>query len=154
MKRTFNTRTAPGFGLAFLDVLCCGLGSAVLLLLIVKHGPADADTVDQATIDAQTRGVNERIAATELHRDALLARLTEQESDLSRDTAALMSPVGPAAGPGGTDTPACSTNSARNAPASGENAANLQALQTAVGRTRRDRKPALWTAAYRHQHGG
>lgn len=28
-----------GFGLAFLDVLCCGLGAAVLLLLIVKHEP-------------------------------------------------------------------------------------------------------------------
>ena len=131
MKRPFNTRTAPGFGLAFLDVLCCGLGSAVLLLLIVKHGPADADTVDQATIDAQTRGVNERIAATELHRDALLARLTEQESDLSRDTAALRALSGQqqaraARYAGLLDQLRSERASLR------ENAANLQALQTAV----------------------
>ena len=89
MKRPFNTRTGPGFGLAFLDVLCCGLGSAVLLLLIVKHGPADANTMDQAYIDAQARSVEERIAATESHRDGLLSRLAEQERVLARDTAVL-----------------------------------------------------------------
>lgn len=27
-------------GLAFLDVLCCGLGSAVFLLLVIRHGPS------------------------------------------------------------------------------------------------------------------
>ena len=89
MKRPFNTRTAPGFGLAFLDVLCCGLGSAVLLLLIVKHGPADANTMDQAYIDSQTRSVQERIAAAEAHRAGLLSRLAGQEKALARDTAAL-----------------------------------------------------------------
>lgn len=30
-----------GFGLSFLDVLSCGLGAAVLLLLLLKHGVAD-----------------------------------------------------------------------------------------------------------------
>ena len=30
----------PSIGLAFLDVLCCGLGSAVFLLLVIQHGPA------------------------------------------------------------------------------------------------------------------
>ena len=89
MKRPFNTPTAPGFGLAFLDVLCCGLGAAVLLLLIVKHGPADANTMDQGYIDAQTLGVEERIAAAEAHRDGLLSRLAEQEKALARDTTAL-----------------------------------------------------------------
>ncbi|MDE0367575.1 MAG: hypothetical protein OXP09_18610 [Gammaproteobacteria bacterium] len=89
MKRPFTTRSAPGFGLAFLDVLCCGLGSAVLLLLIVKHGPADAGTIDQATIDARTRDVQERIAAEESHREGLLERLAEQERILARDAAAL-----------------------------------------------------------------
>ena len=91
VKRPFTTRSAPGFGLAFLDVLCCGLGSAVLLLLIVKHGPADAGTIDQASIDAQTRDVQERLAVEESHRDGLLARLAEQERVLARDAAALES---------------------------------------------------------------
>ena len=89
MRRPFKPRTAPGFGLAFLDVLCCGLGSAVLLLLIVKHGPADANTMDQAYIDSQTRSAEERIAAAESHRDGLLSRLAEQERVLARDAAAL-----------------------------------------------------------------
>lgn len=32
-----NNQQGDGFGLSFLDVLCCGLGAAILLLLIVKH---------------------------------------------------------------------------------------------------------------------
>ena len=39
-KRRHNkSNIDSGFGLAFLDVLCCGLGAAVLLFLIVKHEP-------------------------------------------------------------------------------------------------------------------
>ena len=131
MKRPFSTPTAPGFGLAFLDVLCCGLGSAVLLLLIVKHGPADADTLDQAYIDAQTRNVQERIAATESHRDRLLARLTEQESVLARDTAALQTLS--AAQQAGAARYAGLLDQLRSERAAlRDNAANLQALQSAV----------------------
>jgi len=32
-----RTTLGDGFGLSFLDILCCGLGAAILLLLIVKH---------------------------------------------------------------------------------------------------------------------
>ena len=32
--------TESSIGLSFLDVLCCGLGASVLLLLIVKHEPS------------------------------------------------------------------------------------------------------------------
>ena len=131
MKRPFNTRSAPGFGLAFLDVLCCGLGSAVLLLLIVKHGPADADTLDQAYIDAQTRDVHERIAAEESHRDGLLARLAEQESVMARDAAALQSlsaqQQAQAARYAGLLDQLRSERATLR-----ENAASLQALQSAV----------------------
>lgn len=131
MKRPFNTRSAPGFGLAFLDVLCCGLGSAVLLLLIVKHGPADADTLDQAYIDAQTRGVQERIVAAESHRDGLLARLAEQENIQARDTATLETlsarQQAQAARYAGLLDQLRSERATLRA-----NAANLQALQNAV----------------------
>ena len=131
MKRPFNTRTGPGFGLAFLDVLCCGLGSAVLLLLIVKHGPADADTMDQAYVDAQTRSVEERIAATESHRDGLLSRLAEQERVLARDTAVLETlsaqQKAQAARYGGLLDQLRSERATLR-----ENAANLQALRSAV----------------------
>ncbi len=91
MRRPTSQRASPGFGLAFLDVLCCGLGSAVLLLLIVKHGPAEADTIDQAYLEAESRRIEERIAAEESRRDGLLKRLTDQERALARDTAALQS---------------------------------------------------------------
>ncbi|MDA9877701.1 VWA domain-containing protein [Luminiphilus sp.] len=37
-----------GFGLSFLDVLCCGLGAAILLLLIVKHEEPGLDQSDWA----------------------------------------------------------------------------------------------------------
>jgi hypothetical protein len=37
-----------GFGLSFLDVLCCGLGAAILLLLIVKHEDPGLDQSDWA----------------------------------------------------------------------------------------------------------
>lgn len=55
MARQRNTSSVVTFGLSFLDVLCCGLGAAVLLLLILKRGPADDSIPDdgllQSTID-------------------------------------------------------------------------------------------------------
>ena len=44
MTLSFRTRSphVVGFALSFLDVLCCGLGASILLLFIVKHGPAEA----------------------------------------------------------------------------------------------------------------
>ncbi len=44
--RRSRSGPAPGVGLAFLDVLCCGLGSAVFLLLIIQRGPAPVETDD------------------------------------------------------------------------------------------------------------
>ena len=55
-------------GLAFLDVLCCGLGSAVFLLLVIRHGPSPtaADDLLVATSVARTETeiavADERIA--------------------------------------------------------------------------------------------
>ena len=131
MKRSFNTRPAPGFGLAFLDVLCCGLGSAVLLLLIVKHGPADADTIDEEYIEAQTRTVQERIAGAESQRDGLLARLAEQERMLARDTAALESLTDQQQAQAARYAGLLDRLRTERAILR-ENAANLQALQTTV----------------------
>ena len=131
MRRLFKTRAAPGFGLAFLDVLCCGLGSAVLLLLIVKHGPADADTLDQAFIDAQNRGAQDRIAALESQRDTLTARLAEQETALARDTAGLRTLLAHQQSQAGQYAGLLEQLRAERA-ALRKNAADLQALQNAV----------------------
>ena len=46
-------------GLAFLDVLCCGLGSAVFLLLVIQHGPAPVETDDLQVADAHARAESE-----------------------------------------------------------------------------------------------
>ena len=131
MKRPFQPRAAPGFGLAFLDVLCCGLGSAVLLLLIVKHGPAEAESMDQAYIDAQTRSVRQNMAAAELHRDELLSRLAAQETGLARDAAALQALSTQQNAQ--ADRYASLLAQLRSERATlRESAANLKALQTAV----------------------
>ena len=146
-----RARPNPGFGLAFLDVLCCGLGSAVLLLLIVKHGPADAGTIDQAYIETQTRTVDERIAAEEAHRDRLLERLADQERGLARDTTALQ-----------TLSAQQSTDAARygrlldqlrsERATLRENAARLQNLQTALNERAEPVEPA--PASYGRQLTG
>lgn len=58
------------FALSFLDVLCCGLGAAVLLLLIVKHGPAEA------SLDS-TQAVSTRLEQVQSDVDS---KLGEKES--------------------------------------------------------------------------
>ena len=46
-------------GLAFLDVLCCGLGSAVFLLLVIQHGPSPIEADDLQVADAYARAESE-----------------------------------------------------------------------------------------------
>ena len=84
----------PGFGLSFLDVLCCGLGSAVLLLLIVKHGPTDAAAEDHAYLAAQTGGVQERVAAAEQRRDGLRQQVLASQQALAARSASLDAAAG------------------------------------------------------------
>ena len=79
----------PGFGLSFLDVLCCGLGSAVLLLLIVKHGPTDAVAQDRAYLATQTGGVQERVADAERRRDGLRQQVLASQQALADRSASL-----------------------------------------------------------------
>ena len=76
--RLSRTRGAgpTAMGLAFLDVLCCGLGSAVFLLLVIQHGPAPVAAQDVQVADAAARAeaeleeVGQQIADLE---DALAA---------------------------------------------------------------------------------
>ena len=73
MSRTVKRQSVVSFGLSFLDVLCCGLGAAVLLLLVVKHG----ETV--AEIDAAGFLIEH---ITEIQE--LIATKTEQKTELER----------------------------------------------------------------------
>ena len=73
MSRTVRRQSVVAFGLSFLDVLCCGLGAAVLLLLVVKHG----ETV--AEVDAAGFLIEH---VTEIQE--LIATRTEQKNELER----------------------------------------------------------------------
>ncbi len=43
MSRVVRRQSTVAFGLSFLDILCCGLGAAVLLLFIIKYGETVAE---------------------------------------------------------------------------------------------------------------
>ena len=53
MSRTVKRQATVSFGLSFLDVLCCGLGAAILLLLVVKHGET-ISTFDSVSVLSKT----------------------------------------------------------------------------------------------------
>ena len=69
-----RTRRNHGSALAFLDVMACGLGVAILLFLIVKHniGSSEAESSQHET---------------EENRVELLAQLNEQKDQLGRELA-------------------------------------------------------------------
>lgn len=48
-----KNRRNPAFNLAFLDVMSCGFGAAVLLFLIIKHGAAQSLSFDNETARLQ-----------------------------------------------------------------------------------------------------
>ncbi len=64
-----------GFGLSFLDVLSCGLGASILLLLILKHGVAEVAS-------DSTQDVAARHARVQQQLDDRLAEKAALEADL------------------------------------------------------------------------
>lgn len=97
MSRTVKRQSVVTFGLSFLDVLCCGLGAAVLLLLVVKHGETVAEVDAAGFLIEHVTDIQELIAIkseqkTELERVAdetqrQIVSLTAQEdakSSISR----------------------------------------------------------------------
>ena len=65
-----------GFALSFLDVLCCGLGSAILLLLLLPHGPSIAavfvddslaDRIQRASSDIDSKKLREQDLRSQIH---------------------------------------------------------------------------------------
>lgn len=76
-------------GLAFLDVLCCGLGSAVFLLLVIQHGPSSFWTPDADLVTTQMASARDRVAATEQQVTNLELALAARAEDIRRRLAAL-----------------------------------------------------------------
>ena len=88
-------RREPGSLIAFLDVMACGLGAAVLLFLIVKHhagAAVEPDPVDRAAADAETlaalRAEAETLAGRIERTQREIAQRTEREDDAERRRAA------------------------------------------------------------------
>ena len=63
MNRRVRNQSAVSFTLSFLDVLCCGLGAATLLLLILKHGPVpEPIKEDHGVVPIDIDSINELVA--------------------------------------------------------------------------------------------
>lgn len=78
MKR----RQVTPFGLAFLDIMSCGLGAAVLLFLIIKH-QTDQTVESSQTLSAETLLLEEEIAVGQEN----LARIKNTISDVDEQLA-------------------------------------------------------------------
>ena len=77
MSRTTKRQSVVAFGLSFLDVLCCGLGAAVLLLLVVKHGEAVAE-VDAAGYLIEHVTEIQELIATKAKQKTELERVSDE----------------------------------------------------------------------------
>lgn len=72
-----------GFGLSFLDVLCCGLGAAILLLLIVKHEEPSLDKADWlAMLEPEMLEIQQSFEDYESENEVLKERITELRESL------------------------------------------------------------------------
>lgn len=70
MSRQTRRGDLEVFGFSFLDVICCGFGAIVLLLLISKVGGVDEESGDEsAVLQAKLFELNDTIKAVELSLD-------------------------------------------------------------------------------------
>ena len=76
MSNQIRRDDTVGFSLSFLDVLSCGLGAAILLLLVVKHGTTEVPIDDQAFIEQQATRVQNEL-------DEWLAQKSELDDELA-----------------------------------------------------------------------
>ena len=92
MNRRIRNQSTVSFTLSFLDVLCCGLGSAILLLMVIKHGPVtdpieDEHSVAPVDIDA----FQEQISSSMELEKRLSLEVTQQLQEIKRETEASLS---------------------------------------------------------------
>ena len=71
-----------GFGLSFLDVLSCGLGASILLLLILKHGVAEVVSDSTQDVAARHTRVQQQLDDRLAEKAALAEELLVSQSQL------------------------------------------------------------------------
>ena len=71
-----------GFGLSFLDVLSCGLGASILLLLILKHGVAEVASDSSQDVAARHARIQQQLDDRLAEKAALEAELLVSQNQL------------------------------------------------------------------------
>jgi len=83
IKQVSRNDLGPPVGLSFLDILCCGLGSVVLIFLILKHGGQPEIPVEVPTVSAIQERQQARLAVVEIN--SLIKTLIAKQSTLSEE---------------------------------------------------------------------
>ncbi len=76
-----SRRRPPGFNLAFLDIMACGLGAIILIFMLVKYHSAEPDVESRALQSALANAQNEN-DATEISNRALAAEIEKLKTQL------------------------------------------------------------------------
>ena len=91
MSKQIRRDDAVGFSLSFLDLLSCGLGAAILLLLVVKHGSTEVPINTEAYVASQAQRLQDELDDRLREKAGLEVQLSatvgEIESAAARKTA-------------------------------------------------------------------
>lgn len=87
MSKTVRRQSVVSFSLSFLDILCCGLGAAVLLLLVVKYGETIAETDAAGLLIAHITEIQELIATKQEEKSELERLADESQNEILAKTA-------------------------------------------------------------------
>lgn len=94
MKRArVRLGSAPAIGLAFLDVLCCGLGAAVFLLLVIQRGLSPV-AAEELFVDDEIARVESAIETTERRIAGARDSIAAVAEAITRATAAMQAVAG------------------------------------------------------------
>lgn len=84
MKRSRRTES-EGFGLSFLDVVCCGFGAIVLLLVLTKMGEPKAIEQSRSDLDGLIARLQQEVTEIRGEVAILDRRLVSRQEQLSRE---------------------------------------------------------------------
>ena len=77
-------RKTEGFNLAFLDIMSCGLGAAILIFMLVKHQPESGEVESSAALQAELDGVRNAAAAIAANNAQRSVQLEQLKQTLRR----------------------------------------------------------------------
>ena len=87
MSKQIRRDDAVGFSLSFLDLLSCGLGAAILLLLVVKHGSTDVPINTEAYVASQAKRLQNELDERLQEKSGLEAQLASAVEEIENAAA-------------------------------------------------------------------